>query len=80
MVYLNVPTIPVYAGGNSLGRLQTAPANGTGRSFRPATSAGPVFLTVTVAMLFVACLIGEVLERYLYFAGCASPSMPGGLS
>jgi formate dehydrogenase iron-sulfur subunit len=38
-----------------------------------------VFLTVTVAMLFAACLAGELLERYLYFTACASTGMPGGL-
>jgi len=32
-----------------------------------------------VAMLFAACLAGELLERYLFFTAVASPSMPGGL-
>jgi hypothetical protein len=41
-------------------------------------AAGQVFLTVTVAMLFAACLAGELLERYLYFTACAAPRMPGG--
>lgn len=40
---------------------------------------GQVFLTVTVAMLFAACLAGELLERYLFFTACAAPKMPGGL-
>lgn len=40
---------------------------------------GSVFLTVTVAMLFAACLAGELLERYLFFTACAAPKMPGGL-
>jgi Fe-S-cluster-containing dehydrogenase component/DMSO reductase anchor subunit len=38
-----------------------------------------IFLTVTVAMLFVACLVGELLERYLFFTACAALKMPGGL-
>ena len=36
-------------------------------------------IVVLVAMLFVACLAGELLERYLFFAAVASPKMPGGL-
>ncbi len=28
---------------------------------------------------FAACLAGELLERYLFFAACAAPRMPGGL-
>jgi Fe-S-cluster-containing dehydrogenase component/DMSO reductase anchor subunit len=38
-----------------------------------------LFLTISVAMLFVACLVGELLERYQFFAACASPRMPGRL-
>jgi formate dehydrogenase iron-sulfur subunit len=34
---------------------------------------------VATATLFVACLGGELLERYLFFAACAAPRMPGGL-
>ena len=34
---------------------------------------------VLVGMLFVACLAGELLERYLFFAAVASPRMPGTL-
>ena len=30
-------------------------------------------------LLFVACLAGEILERYLFFAACATPRMPGGI-
>jgi formate dehydrogenase iron-sulfur subunit len=37
----------------------------------------PQFIT-TGALLFVACLVGELLERYLFFAACAAPRMPGG--
>lgn len=38
-----------------------------------------VFMTVAVAMLMIACLAGETIERYQFFAACASPRMPGGL-
>jgi formate dehydrogenase iron-sulfur subunit len=34
---------------------------------------------VTTALIFVACLGGELLERYLFFAACAAPQMPGGI-
>jgi Fe-S-cluster-containing dehydrogenase component/DMSO reductase anchor subunit len=36
-------------------------------------------LALLVAMLFAACLAGELLERYLFFAAVASPKMPGGV-
>ena len=39
----------------------------------------PVFLIIVTSMLFVACLAGELLERYLFFAAVASPRMPGSL-
>jgi formate dehydrogenase iron-sulfur subunit len=35
------------------------------------------FLVVSVGMLFAASLIGELLERYQFFAACAAPRMPG---
>jgi hypothetical protein len=35
-----------------------------------------VFMT---GLLFAACLAGELLERYLFFAACAAPQMPGGI-
>ena len=38
-----------------------------------------VVFTVLAGMLFVACLAGELLERYLFFAAVASPRMPGTL-
>jgi hypothetical protein len=31
-------------------------------------------------MLFVACLVGELLERYQFFAACAAARMPGQLN
>jgi Fe-S-cluster-containing dehydrogenase component/DMSO reductase anchor subunit len=38
-----------------------------------------VYLTITVAMMFVACLVAEILERYLFFTACVAPRMPGEL-
>jgi hypothetical protein len=38
----------------------------------------PQFVVLT-ALLFGACLAGELLERYLFFAACAAPQMPGGI-
>ncbi len=38
-----------------------------------------LFLVISVAMLFVACLVGELLERYQFFAACAKPRMPGAI-
>jgi len=34
-------------------------------------------LFIIVVILFVACLFGEFLERYLYFSAVAAPRMPG---
>jgi Fe-S-cluster-containing dehydrogenase component/DMSO reductase anchor subunit len=34
---------------------------------------------VMAGLIFAACLIGELLERYLFFAACAAPQMPGGI-
>ena len=41
-------------------------------------TSGP-FLVIAVTMLFVACLAGELLARYQFFAACAAPRMPGSL-
>ena len=38
-----------------------------------------IFVVISVSMLFVACLAGELLERYQFFAACAAPRMPGRL-
>ena len=38
-----------------------------------------LFLMISVSMIFVACLVGELLERFQFFAACASPRMPGQL-
>jgi Fe-S-cluster-containing dehydrogenase component/DMSO reductase anchor subunit len=48
-----------------------------------ATSLSPednlVQFVVMTGLLFAACLVGEFLERYLFFAACAAPQMPGGI-
>ena len=45
------------------------------------TGAAPTSKSVIAAsaLLFVASLAGELLERYLFFAAVASPRMPGAL-
>jgi len=40
---------------------------------------GDLQLALIVVLAFVACLIGELLERYLFFAAVAAPRMPGSL-
>jgi formate dehydrogenase iron-sulfur subunit len=45
----------------------------------PESIASRPTLLIVVVMLFVACLMGELLERYLFFAAVAAPRMPGGL-
>lgn len=49
------------------------------QSFAAAQPPGDLFLLLTVTILFLACLLGELLERYLFFAAVSSPRMPGGL-
>ena len=39
-----------------------------------------LFSVISVSMLFIACLAGELLERYQFFAACAAPRMPGRLN
>ncbi|QDT42892.1 Anaerobic dimethyl sulfoxide reductase chain B [Gimesia alba] len=36
-----------------------------------------ITLCIIVSILFIACLIGEFLERYLFFSAVAAPRMPG---
>ena len=38
-----------------------------------------VLEAVAIATLFIACLAGELLERYLFFAASSAPRMPGAL-
>ncbi len=44
-----------------------------GESLRSGSS--PIFVTIVVAALFVACLVGEILERSLFFAAVVAPKM-----
>jgi hypothetical protein len=39
----------------------------------------PMQSLIFASVLFAACLAGEILERYLFFASVAGPRMPGGL-
>jgi hypothetical protein len=41
--------------------------------------AGSVQFGIVTAFMFVTCLAGELLERYLFFSACAAPQMPGGI-
>src|SRR5439155_19810808 len=52
-----------------------------GLLLRLVTEASPSSEAVIAAsaLLFVACLAGELLERYLFFAAVASLRMPGAL-
>ena len=40
-------------------------------------SSDPIQTVIVVAMMFVAALVGELLERYLFFAAVSTPRMPG---
>jgi DMSO reductase anchor subunit len=40
----------------------------------------PLFLCAIVTLIFVTLLIGELMERYLFFAASASAKMPGAAS
>jgi formate dehydrogenase iron-sulfur subunit len=46
----------------------------------PADEPSDLFWGIAVIALFAACLVGELLERYLFFTAVAPPRMPGGLS
>jgi Fe-S-cluster-containing dehydrogenase component/DMSO reductase anchor subunit len=47
--------------------------------FDGADGDGRVRQGAIVGLLFVACLAGEMLERYVFFAAVAAPRMPGAL-
>lgn len=49
------------------------------RSLIGEASPASASMIVASAVMFVACLVGELLERYLFFAAVASPRMPGAL-
>jgi Na+/H+ antiporter NhaA len=41
--------------------------------------ADPAAIAALTAVLFSACTVGELLERYLFFAAVAAPRMPGAI-
>lgn len=43
------------------------------------SEAGSGFICLVAIAMFIACLAGELLERYLFFAAVAPPKMPGGV-
>jgi hypothetical protein len=47
--------------------------------FSTSAAASQVELLIFTSVLFVSCLVGELLERYLFFAAAAGPRMPGGI-
>lgn len=49
------------------------------RALPSLTSADLVPFAAMSGLLFAATLAGELLERYLFFAACAAPRMPGGI-
>jgi len=50
-----------------------------GRTSHASPPGGDPVTMIVVAMLFLASLVGEFLERYLFFAAATSPGMPGGV-
>ncbi len=55
------------------------PALLSGRAGTISNSAELVQFVAMAGLLFIACLAGKLLERYLFFAACAAPRMPGGI-
>jgi Fe-S-cluster-containing dehydrogenase component/DMSO reductase anchor subunit len=55
------------------------PAMLLGQYASASSESGQVQFVLTTGLLFAACLAGELLERYLFFAACAAPRMPGGI-
>jgi len=47
--------------------------------FSPGAAESQAELLILTSVLFIACLAGELLERYLFFAAAAGPRMPGGI-
>jgi Fe-S-cluster-containing dehydrogenase component/DMSO reductase anchor subunit len=55
------------------------PAMLLGQFESASNGSGQVQFALTAGLLFLACLAGELVERYLFFAACAAPRMPGGI-
>jgi DMSO reductase anchor subunit len=49
------------------------------RSLPEFSTTNMVQFATAAGVLFVACVAGELLERYLFFTACAAPRMPGGI-
>ena len=47
--------------------------------FSTGAAASQAVLLIFTSVLFVSCLVGELLERHLFFAAAAGPRMPGGI-
>src|SRR5262249_43226011 len=45
---------------------------------KPSVGSLQQFVIIT-GILFLACLLGEILERSLFFTACAAPRMPGAI-
>lgn len=50
------------------------------KATNPADGYEPLFLGMMVALIALLLLIGELIERYLFFASSVAPKMPGGPS
>ena len=50
-----------------------------GESAALSLDAGSLQFVTLTGFMFATCLVGELLERYLFFAACAAPQMPGGV-
>jgi Fe-S-cluster-containing dehydrogenase component/DMSO reductase anchor subunit len=55
------------------------PAMLLGLNSSASNAPGQVQFVLMTGLLFTACLAGELVERYLFFAACAAPRMPGGI-
>jgi DMSO reductase anchor subunit/ferredoxin len=55
------------------------PAMLLGQFESASNGSGQIQFVLTAGLLFLACLAGELVERYLFFAACAAPRMPGGI-
>jgi len=71
------PTLARFALGAIGGLLM--PAVLAGKAADVAVGAPLLPFMILSGLLFAACLAGEMLERYLFFAACAMPRMPGGI-
>ena len=52
----------------------------SGESLNLESGGSPASLGLTIPLLFVTCLVGEIAERYLFFSAVVAPKMPGGLT